>query len=158
LHVHMNYGGAYRTTPRRLAFQARAEDLDLVENLIVNKECRIPDVGYPVGLDPVSTSGTLIVHDQEFHTSIWGHVGLLGLRDHVLLPGYAGYAATAASGRWPMNATVADLARAQGAVVGYVHPFDSDPAPEDTSRTLTADFPVHLALGQADSYEEIGCV
>ncbi len=35
LHVHMNYGGAYRNTPSRLAFQARAEDLDVVENLIV---------------------------------------------------------------------------------------------------------------------------
>ena len=29
LHVHMNYGGAYRNTPRRLAFQAKAEDLHL---------------------------------------------------------------------------------------------------------------------------------
>ncbi len=43
LHVHMNYGGAYRNTPARLALQARAEDLHLVENLIVNKEGRVPD-------------------------------------------------------------------------------------------------------------------
>ena len=35
LHVHMNYGGAYRNTPRHLAFQARAEDLNVLENLIV---------------------------------------------------------------------------------------------------------------------------
>ncbi|HEY3280496.1 MAG TPA: hypothetical protein VGJ83_08275, partial [Gemmatimonadales bacterium] len=46
LHVHMNYGGAYRNTPRHLAFQARAEDLHVVENLIVNKEQRIPDIAY----------------------------------------------------------------------------------------------------------------
>src|SRR3989304_4766006 len=46
LHVHMNYGGAYRNTPRRLAFQAHAEDLHVVENLIVNKEGRVPDIGY----------------------------------------------------------------------------------------------------------------
>ena len=56
LHVHMNYGGAYRATPRRLAFQARAEDLALVENLIVNKEGRIPDVAYPWDAIPVSTA------------------------------------------------------------------------------------------------------
>src|SRR4029079_9602433 len=136
LHVHMNYGGAYRTTPRRLAFQARAEDLDLVENLIVNKECRIPDVGYPVGLDPVSTSGTLIAHDQEFHTSVWGHVGLLGLRDHILLPGYSGYQGPGAPSSVPTNAQVADRARAQGGIMGYVHPFDSDPDPADTTRPL----------------------
>jgi TolB protein len=158
LHVHMNYGGAYRNTPRRLALQARAEDLDLVENLIVNKEGRIPDVQYPVGRDPVSTAGTLIVHDQEYHTSVWGHVGLLGLRDHVLLPGYAGYAWTAAASLSPINAEIADLARAQDAVVGYVHPFDSDPDPSDTTRPLTAEFPVDVALGKVDYYETLGFV
>src|SRR5204863_208539 len=46
LHVHMNYGGAYRNTPEHLAFQSRAEDLHVVENLIVNKEQRIPDIAY----------------------------------------------------------------------------------------------------------------
>ena len=158
LHVHMNYGGAYRNTPARLAFQARAEDLDLVENLIVNKEGRFPDIGYPVGRDPVSTAGTVIVHDQEFHTSVWGHVGLLGLRDHVLLPGYSGYAGTAAASLAPTNAAVADLAHAQGAVVGYVHPFDSDPDPADTTRPLTAEFPVDVALGKVDYYEALGFV
>ena len=158
LHVHMNYGGAYRATPRRLALQARAEGLDLVENLIVNKEGRIPDIAQPVGRDPVSTARTLIVHDQEYHTSVWGHVGLLGLRDHVLLPGYSGYAGTAAASLWPMNAPIADLARAQGAILGYVHPFDSDPAPDDTTRPLTAEFPVDVALGKVDYYEALGFV
>ena len=127
LHVHMNYGGTYRATPRTLLRMARAEDLDLVENLIVNKEGRIPDIERPVGRDPVSTATTLIVHDQEFHTSVWGHVGLLGLRDHVLLPGYSGYQGTAAASLVPTNAEVADLPRAQGGIMGYVHPFDSDP-------------------------------
>jgi Tol biopolymer transport system component len=158
LHVHMNYGGAYRNTPRRLASQARAEDLALVENLIVNKEGRIPDIGYPVGRDPASTATTLIVHDQEFHTSVWGHLGLLGLRDHVLLPGYAGYAGTAAASLAPTNADVADLGRAEGAVIGYVHPFDSDPDPADTTRPLTAEFPVDVALGKVDYYEALGFV
>ena len=46
LHVHMNYGGHYRNTPTDLARQAQAGDLDLVYNLIVNKEERIPDIGY----------------------------------------------------------------------------------------------------------------
>jgi dipeptidyl aminopeptidase/acylaminoacyl peptidase len=158
LHVHMNYGGAYRATPRRLAFQARAEDVELVENLIVNKEGRIPDVGYRVGPDPISTAGTFVAHDQEFHTSFWGHVGLLGLRDHVLLPGYSGYAGTAAVSLAPMNAEIADLAHAQGALVGYVHPFDSDPDPSDTTRPLTAEFPVDVALGKVDYYEALGFV
>ncbi|MGH8185321.1 MAG: CehA/McbA family metallohydrolase, partial [Steroidobacteraceae bacterium] len=44
LHVHMNYGGHYRHTLQTLMEQARAEDLDVVHNLIVNKEQRIPDI------------------------------------------------------------------------------------------------------------------
>jgi Tol biopolymer transport system component len=158
LHVHMNYGGAYRNTPRYLAFQARAEDLDLVENLIVNKEGRIPDIAYKVGRDPASSATTVIMHDQEYHTSVWGHVGLLGLKEHVLLPGYAGYQGTAAASLAPTNAEVADLARRQGGVVGYVHPFDSDPDPSDTTRPLTAEFPVDLALGKVNYYEAMGFV
>ena len=154
----MNYGGAYRNTPARLAFQARAEDLDLVENLIVNKEGRIPDidtVGRPrPGLHRHDRHGARSGVSHE----LWGHIGLLGLRDHVLLPGYAGYAATAAASLAPTNAEVADLARAQGALVGYVHPFDSDPDPADTTHPLTAEFPVDLALGKVDYYEALGFV
>src|SRR5205823_8115025 len=70
VHVHMNYGGAYRNTPGHLAAQARAEDLHVVENLIVNKEQRIPDISYfRTDADPVSSPSLLLMHAQEFHTS-----------------------------------------------------------------------------------------
>ena len=168
LHVHMNYGGAYRATPATLRAQAEAEDLHVVFNLIVNKEQRIPDIASFTGRpDPASTRETLIRHDQEFHTSWWGHLGLLGLTDHVLLPDYAGYVNTAAASLAPANATVADLARAQGALVGYVHPFDSMPEPTKAG-DLSAypvpgfasgdpiGFPVDVALGKVDYYEALG--
>ncbi len=159
LHVHMNYGGAYRNTPRRLARQARAEDLHLVENLIVNKEGRIPDLGYFTGKpDPVSTRETIILHDQEYHTSYWGHIGLLGLRSNVLLPAYAAYVNTAAASLFPTNAAVMDFAREQGAVTGYVHPFDAHPDPADSSKPLTHELPVDVALGKVDYYEALGFV
>jgi TolB protein len=159
LHVHMNYGGAYRSDPAHLAAQARAEDLALVENLIVNKEGRVPDVGYFRGsLDPVSTASTVIKHDQEFHTSYWGHLGLLGLREHLVLPGYAAYTNTAAASLVPTNADVADQAHAEGRLAGYVHPFDTDPDPADTAHPITAEFPVDVALGKIDYYEALGFV
>jgi hypothetical protein len=158
LHVHMNYGGHYRNTPERLAFQASAEDLHVVENLIVNKEQRIPDVAHFAGgrPDPVSSERVLIAHGQEFHTSIWGHTGLLGMTSHLLLPDYAGYVNTAAASLHPMNATVADLARAQGGLLGYVHPFDVEPDPRNRERALTNEFPVDVALGKVDYYEALG--
>ncbi|MEO8090322.1 MAG: CehA/McbA family metallohydrolase [Gemmatimonadales bacterium] len=159
LHVHMNYGGAYRNDPANLAFQARAEDLHLVENLIVNKEGRVPDIGYFTGRpDPVSTASTLIVHDQEYHTSFWGHSGLLGLRRNVILPGYAAYPSTAAASLNPTNAAVFDLAHAQDALTGYVHPFDSYPDPGDSTKPLTHELPVDVALGKVDYYEALGFV
>jgi hypothetical protein len=159
LHVHMNYGGTYHNTPRRLAAQARAEDLHVVENLIVNKEGRIPDIDYFTGaLDPVSTATTLIAHDQEYHTSYWGHVGLLGLRRHIILPGYSAYTNTAAASLFPTNSAVMDLAHDQGGLTGYVHPFDADPNPADTTRPLTNELPVDVALGKVDYYEALGFV
>ena len=157
VHVHMNYGGAYRNTPQHLAFQARAEDLHVVENLIVNKEQRIPDIAYfRTDADPVSTPTFLLLHAQEFHTSVWGHVGLLGLRSHYLLPEYAGYPNTAAASLALMNAAVADLAHAQGALVGYVHPFDTRPDPGDTTAALFYELPVDVALGKVDYLEVMG--
>ena len=159
LHVHMNYGGAYRNTPRQLAFQARAEDLHVVENLIVNKEQRITDIAYfRVAADPVSSPTFLLMHAQEFHTSVWGHMGLLGLRSHYLLPDYAGYPNTPAASWAPTNATVADLAHAQGggALVGYVHPFDTRPDPADTATSLNYELPVDVALGKVDYLEVMG--
>lgn len=159
VHVHMNYGGAYRNTPRQLAFQGRAEDLHVIQNLIVNKEQRIPDIAYfrpGGGADPVSTATFLLMHGQEFHTSVWGHMGLLGLSSHYLLPDYAGYPNTAAASLAPTNATVADLAHAQNALVGYVHPFDTRPDPFDTLSAISYQLPVDVALGKVDYLEVMG--
>ena len=106
VHVHMNYGGEYRNTPEHMIQQAESENLAIVENLIVNKEQRIPDIGYfRAGADPASTASTLLFHGQEFHTSYWGHIGLLNLEDHFLLPAYAGYSNTSAASAFPPNST-----------------------------------------------------
>ena len=156
LHVHMNYGGHYRNTPQNLARQARAEDLGLVYNLIVNKEERVPDISYfHAGLDPVSGDGVQIVHSQEFHTSYWGHLGLLGLSDHFLTPGFSAYQNSPLASPWPDNGTIADLAHAQGALVGYVHPFDTDIDPK-TEKSLTNELPADVANGKVDYMEIVG--
>jgi len=157
VHVHMNYGGAYRNTPRHLALQAKAEDLHVVENLIVNKEQRIPDIDYfRTDADPVSAPDFLLMHAQEFHTSVWGHLGVLGLTSHYLIPEYAGYPNTAAASLYPTNANIADLGHEQGALVGYVHPFDTKPDPSDTTAGLTYELPVDVALGKVDYIEVMG--
>jgi hypothetical protein len=83
---------------------------------------------------------------------------MLGLTTHLVLPNYAAYAGTAAASLVPTNTDVLRIARAQGAVTGYVHPFDADPVPDDSTRPLTNAFPVDLASGLVDYYEVLGFV
>lgn len=163
LHVHMNYGGTYRNTPDNLVMQEEAEDLSIIEDLIVNKEQRVPDVGYfRRGADPASKPERLLFHGQEFHTNSWGHLGLLSLQ-HLLIPGYAAYGNTAAASPFPSNADVADMAHAQNALVGYVHPFDmaidpvNDPTLTHGQQTDEAlELPVDVALDKVDYIEAMG--
>ena len=156
LHVHMNYGGHYRATPETLAAQAHAEDLHVVYNLIVNKEERVPDIAYfRPGADLASGDGVLILHSQEYHTSYWGHLGLLGLSDHYLAPGFSAYQHSPLASAYPDNGTIADLAHSQGALVGYVHPFDTVPDPVN-DKSLTNELPADVAHGKVDYMEIVG--
>ena len=156
VHTHMNYAGTYRNTPEHLVEQAAAENLAIVEDLVVNKEQRIPDLAYfSPQMDAASTADHLLLHGQEYHTSYWGHLGLLNLAHNFILPGYAAYPNTAAASLYPANANIADMAHAQGALVGYVHPFDSVPDPAK-DESLTAELPVDVALGKADYIEVVG--
>jgi Tol biopolymer transport system component len=158
LHVHMNYGGTYWMDSKSLTVAAAAEHLEVVNNLVVNKEQRFPDIAYSAtGLDESSEKDLLIVHGQEFHTSYWGHRGILKLKQSILLPGYAGYPNTAAASLFPMNADVYDMAHAQGALVGAVHPFDEQPDPFATpAQRITDELPVDVALGKLDYMEIVG--
>ncbi len=164
LHVHMNYGGAYRNTPKGLIAQETAENLFLVENLVVNKEQRIPDItSFSTKPDPASTPSRWLLHGQEFHTSFWGHLSLLNLTQNFLLPDYASYGNTAAASLFPTNAVVADLAHQQKALVGYAHPFDiaEDPANDPTlthgeKLDEALELPVDAALGKVDYVEVMG--
>ena len=164
LHVHMNYGGHYRNTPSHLSRQALAEGLDVVENLIVNKEERIPDIAWSAtetvtwfGEPGVGTDAdkVLIAHDQEFHSSFWGHMGLLHLTDHYISADFASYRHTAMASPYPYNGVIADLAHAQGGVVGYVHPFDTIPDPVNDA-SLTNELPADVAMGKVDYIEVVG--
>ncbi len=158
VHVHMNYGGTYRNTPAHLATQALAENLKMVHALIVNKEQRFPDIAYSgQQRDPASLPDAIVIHGQEYHTSYWGHLGLLDIAGGIVLPGYAGYPDTAAASLYPMNADVADIGHARGALVGYVHPFDDYPEPlAKPSEALTNELPVDVAMGKVDYMEITG--
>jgi hypothetical protein len=154
LHVHMNYGGHYRHTLDSLAGQMRAEHLDVIHQLVVNKEERVPDVA-GFSTRPYARDGALILQGQEYHTSYWGHLGVLAPDDHLLQPGFAAYAFSALASPYPYNGVIADLAHAQHALVGYVHPFDERVDP-DGAAPLTNALPADVAHGKVDYYEVVG--
>ncbi|MGB5131839.1 MAG: CehA/McbA family metallohydrolase [Steroidobacteraceae bacterium] len=155
LHVHMNYGGHYLNTPARMLAQQDAEDLDVVYDLIVNKEERFPDIAQFSGAPDPASGQRVLFHSQEYHTSLWGHLGLLHLSDHLLLPGFTAYRHTALASPWPHNGAIADLAHAQGALVGYVHLADAEIRPE-TDQSLSNELPADVAQGKVDYLEVMG--
>ena len=114
VHVHMNYGGTYRNTPAHLVTQAQAENLSFVNSLLVNKEQRYPGhrLQRSAARPGLHSQTRWSIHGQEYHTSYWGHLGLLDIGSGVILPGYVGYPNTAAASLYPMNADVADIAHA----------------------------------------------
>jgi hypothetical protein len=96
-----------------------------------------------------------IFQAQEFHTSYWGHLGLLDLK-HFLTPDFSAYQQSALTSPVPHNGAVADLAHAQGCA-GWdtCHPFDWQIVPEK-EKSLTNALPVDVALGKADYIEVVG--
>jgi TolB protein len=155
LHVHMNYGGVYQNDLAWLHVMADGEGVQYVHNLTVNKEQRFPDIGFvDFADDSGDETNSQVVQGQEFHTSYWGHRGILKLKEHLLLPGYAGYPNTAAASLFPMNADVYEMGHAQGALVGAVHPFDKVPDPfAKPEQKITDELPVDVALGKLDYME-----
>ncbi|MBL8290975.1 MAG: CehA/McbA family metallohydrolase [Bryobacterales bacterium] len=121
-HFHMNYAGVYFNTPRKLMEQAEAEDVHVLNNLICNKEQRIPDVGHFTGKpDPVSDSRRILFHAQEYHPPFWGHAAFLNLTKHLVMPDYVGYQNTIVASLAPSNTVPFKVTRDQGGLAGYAH-------------------------------------
>lgn len=140
-HFHMNYAGVYHTSTAEMMRQGDAEDIHVLNNLIVNKEQRIPDVAYFTGkIDPISTADRILYHNQEYHPPFWGHAVFLNLKEHLVIPDYVGYANTVVKSIYPTNTAAFQVVKAQGGLTGYAH---------DTGANL----PVDLALGTVDFLE-----
>ncbi len=140
-HFHMNYAGVYHTSPVAIMAQSAAEDLSILNNLICNKEQRIPDVAHFSGHpDAASTEERILFHNQEYHPPFWGHAVFLNLKEHLIIPTYVGYPNTAVASMYPPNTVPFRVGHEEGALTGYAH----EPG---------ANFPVDLALGTVDFIE-----
>ena len=151
-HVHMNYGGNLHNTPENMLFMAAAEDIDVVEDKICNKDNRIFDHQFFTGApDRRSTAERLLFFNEEYRPPFYGHVSFVNLAKHLISPFTTGYEGTAIESLYPSNTDIFRIAKAQGALTGYVHPWTGDP--EKAGYGGARGFPVDLALGVTDYLE-----
>ena len=153
-HVHMNYGGNLGNTPENLLYMAAAEDLHVVSNLVANKDNRILDYQYFTGAPhELSNDEHVLTFDQEYRPPFYGHVSFINLKEHLISPYTTGYEGTAIESLYPSNSQMFRLAREQGALGAYVHPYWGDGDPLDINLGVAKAFPVDLALGHLDYHE-----
>ena len=155
-HVHMNYGGNLHNTLENLLMMSEAEDQDVVNEQVANKDNRILDHQFFVpggGPHPLSTPERMLVVGQEYRPPFYGHVFMFGMRDHLLSPFTMGYEGTAIESLYPSNTDMFRLAKRQGATVGYVHAFTGEADPLVGNLGGGKGFMVDAALGTTDAVE-----
>ncbi len=155
-HMHMNYGGNLHNTIENLMLMSDAEDQDVVNELIANKDNRILDYQFFVpggGAHPLSKPDRLLMVGQEYRPPFYGHVTLIGLRDHLLSPWATGYEGTAVESLYPSNTDMLRKAKAQHATTGYAHAFFGDEDPIDHGLGVAQGFMVDAAFDTTDGVE-----
>ena len=153
----MNYGGHYRNTPANLARAGagrrprRGREPDRQQGRAHSRHRVLRR------RDPDDRAGVpRIVHAQEFHTSFWGHLGLLNLRDHYL---HAGLLRLSPHGDGqPVAAQRRDRRpRARAAGRSSATCIRSTPCPiPPKEKVLTHELPADVAHGKVDYIEVVG--
>lgn len=154
-HLHMNYAGNLRNSLSNMMMMSAAEDQDVVNEQVANKDNRVLDHQYWIpggGAHPLSEPEMLVVVGQEYRPPFYGHVFMFGQRDHLIAPYATGYEGTAIESLYPSNTDMLRKAKAQGATTGYVHSFYfGDPLEGNLGGAKG--FIVDAALGATDALE-----
>lgn len=155
-HVHMNYAGNLHNTLENLMMMSAAEDQDIVNEQVANKDNRILDYQHFVpggGAHPISTPDRVVVVGQEYRPPFYGHVFMFQLKKHLISPFLTGYEGTGVESLYPSNTDMLRKAKAQGATTGYVHAYGGNTDPILSNLGGGKGFVVDAALGTADALE-----
>lgn len=156
-HIHANYGyGAWHNDPRTIRDQCEAEDLHVANVVVANSDGDgVFDRQYFLGRpDPLSVSRTIIYWNEEFRSTIWGHLTLGNLKQ-LVEPIFTGFAETTNPWDVPTNADIAERTRAQRGIVNYTHPA-SNPESLYDGAYAGKGLPVDAALGRIDAMDVMG--
>src|SRR5262249_34271731 len=108
-HIHANYGyGEYYNTPATLADLCAGEDLNVCNFMVANSDGDgVFDREFFRGRpDPHSRPGTTLWWNEEFRSTIWGHMTLVNLKQ-VVEPVFTGFKGT--TNPWDIP-TMSDIA------------------------------------------------
>ena len=156
-HIHANYGyGPWYNSPRTMLLQCAGEDLGVSNFMVANSDGDgVFDREYFRGRpDPLSDGRTVLYWNEEFRSTIWGHMTLLNLK-HLVEPIDTGFLHTTQPLDVPTNADVADLTHDEGGLVNYTHPAQNLNDPYLGAYSAKA-LPMDVALGKIDSVDVMG--
>lgn len=158
-HIHANYGyGEWYNTPASILELCKGEDLNVANLVLANSDGNgVFDREFFRGrLDPVSEPHTLLWWNQEFRSTIWGHMTLFHLRQ-VVEPVYTGFPNTTNPWDVPTNGDVARRTHWQRGTASYTHPTNNPLDFYDQPYSAKG-LPVDAALGLIDVMDVMGYV
>jgi TolB protein len=153
-HIHANYGyGQWHNTPATMFTQCAGEDLNVCNFVVANSDTDgiFDRPFFRGGPDPRSTPETILYWNQEFRSTLWGHMTLVNLKQ-VVEPVMTGFHATTNPWDTPTNSDIADRTHWQKGHVNYTHPVQNPMKPFENPYAAKG-LPIDVALGKIDSLD-----
>lgn len=153
-HIHANYGyGEWYNTPATMLRQCQGENLNVANFMVANSDTDgVYDREFFRGRPDIrSTKDTILYWNQEFRSTIWGHMTLVNLKQ-VVEPVFTGFKGTTNPHDVPTNSDIADKTHLQKGVVNYTHVAQNPDDPYKNPYTGKS-IPVDAALGKIDSLD-----
>jgi TolB protein len=156
-HIHANYGyGEYYNSPATMAEICAGEGLSIANLMVANSDGDgVFDREFFRGRpDPLSTRQSILYWNEEYRSTIWGHMTLVNLKQ-VVEPVFTGFKDTTNPYDIPTMSAIAERTHRQGGLVNYTHPASRL---EDLYRGAYSakGVPIHAALGQIDTFDVMG--
>ena len=153
-HIHANYGyGEWYNSPQTMLEQCSGEDLRVCNFMVANPNTDgIFDREFFSGKpDRLSNGETILYWNQEFRSTIWGHMTLVNLQQ-LVEPIMTGFKETTNPWDVPTNSDIADRAHWQPGHVNYTHIAFNPDDPYDGAYAGKG-IPVDVAMGKIDSVD-----
>ena len=153
-HIHANYGyGQWYNTPKTMFTQCSGEDLNVCNFMVANSDTDgiFDRPFFRGGPDPRSDSETILYWNQEFRSTLWGHMTLVNLKQ-IVEPVMTGFHSTTNPWDIPTNSDIADRTHWQKGHVNYTHAVQNPEHPFENPYAAKG-LPIDVALGKIDSLD-----